>query len=463
MDPSHILIVDLASSSCPENHCGRFAKLLRSMLSTRAIDVQTVTHCPPKALAPPDLIFLRPSMTENLSKIVWSLKSEWKPAPILGLFCTGRHTPAAVYQALHHDVDDFLSCPFRDIDVFPRVQRLLLGEKESPTAPQAEELRVQCQITGLIGESGPFLQVIQRVLGIAHSDATVLLAGETGTGKELVARAIHYRSPRQGKPFVPVNCGALPDHLVENELFGHAKGAYTDASTSEEGFVAEAKGGTLFLDEVDTLTPSAQVKLLRFLQDHEYRPLGCSKSKTADVRIIAATNADLMQQVQIKRFREDLYYRLNVFFLHLPPLRERAEDIPLLAVHFLRRYGNQYGCELLRFPADTLTKLAAYPWPGNVRELETVIHRAVILASSPVIQPDDIELPHPYQGDVPQMGSFRTAKTQMVEQFERVYLTNLLVAHDGNITRAAKQAGKDRRALQRLLQKYNLNRGTFQV
>jgi DNA-binding NtrC family response regulator len=290
----------------------------------------------------------------------------------------------------------------------------------------------------------------------------VLIAGETGTGKELVARAIHYQSPRQGKPFIPVNCGALPDHLFENELFGHTKGAYTDASSPEKGLVAEAEAGTLFLDEVDTLSASAQVKLLRFLQNREYRPLGSSKSITADVRILAATNADLRQQVQTKRFREDLYYRLNIVALRLPPLRERPEDIPLLADHFLRRYASHYGRGSLQFAAAALHKLVAYPWPGNVRELESVIQRAVLLAPCPVLQPDDIDLHLSYQCTVSEPESFHTAKARAIEQFERTYLNTLLTAHQGNVTHAAKHTGEARRSLQRLLKKHGLNRCTFQ-
>jgi DNA-binding NtrC family response regulator len=314
-----------------------------------------------------------------------------------------------------------------------------------------------------VGESACFLRVIEKISPLARSEATVLILGETGTGKELFARAIHYHSPRKGKPFIPVNCGALPDHLVENELFGHTKGAFTDASSAEKGLLAEAEGGTLFLDEIDTLSASAQVKLLRFLQDREYRPLGSAKSRIADVRIIAATNADLRQQVQAKRFREDLYYRLKILSLSLPPLRERVEDIPLLATHFLTRYGSQYGQGSVRLSSGALQKLRAYPWPGNVRELEGVIQQAVILASSSTLRPDDLDLPSPYPSRVSEGDSFREAKTQAIGQFERAYLIDLLATHEGNVTRAAKSAGKERRAFQRLLQKYDLNRCAFQT
>jgi DNA-binding NtrC family response regulator len=359
-------------------------------------------------------------------------------------------------------LDDFLTCPFRSMDVALRMQAFLQGPPETVSTPQIAAIQTQLCRAGLVGESEPFLRVVAHGLRVAHSDATILLAGETGTGKELVARAVHYSSPRKGKPFVPVNCGALPEQLVENELFGHTKGAYTDASSPEKGLVAEAEGGTLFLDEVDTLSASAQVKLLRFLQDRTYRPVGSARSCTADVRIIAATNTELWEQVQAKRFREDLYYRLHVIALRLPPLRERPEDIPRLAVHFLRRYRTQYSREPQQFSAVAMRKLMAYAWPGNVRELESVIQRAVLLVPSPVLQPEDIDLHFSYQGTVSETESFHTAKARTIEQFERTYLHTLLTAHKGNLTHAAKHAGEARRSLQRLLKKHALNRCTFQ-
>jgi DNA-binding NtrC family response regulator len=462
MEPTRIVMMDLDPHTCPEDHSGKLTTLLHSCTSTHAIDMQTVTDFPPaRSSLASDLIVLRPSVTEDLSAMVQIIRTRWSPAPIVGLFCAGLATPMAVWQALPGDLDDFLTCPFRDIDVFPRIQRLL-REQTVTRSQAAQEMNAPLHIDGLVGESSPFLRVLHILPPVAHSDATVLISGETGTGKELIAQAIHYQSLRRGKPFIPLNCGALPDHLFENELFGHIQGAFTDASSSEQGLVAEAEGGTLFLDEVDALSASAQVKLLRFLQNREYRPLGCSRSKTADVRIIAATNVDLRQQVQNQRFREDLYYRLNIISLRLPPLRERPEDIPLLATHFLRRYENHDGRESRRLSANALHKLVAYPWPGNVRELETVIQRAAILASSPVLQSRDIDLSGSYQHAKSEPDSFRAAKARAIEQFERTYLSNLLSAHEGNVSRAAQHAGEARRSLQRLLKKYDLDRRTFQ-
>ena len=303
-------------------------------------------------------------------------------------------------------------------------------------------VRSQFCLEALVGNSLSFLQAIGDIPLLAKSDATVLIEGETGTGKELVARAIHYRSAREGKPFIPVNCGALPDHLFENELFGHIKGAFTDASSAEKGLVGEAEGGTILLDEIDMLSASAQVKLLRFLHDKEYRPLGSSRNLIAEVRIVAATNVNLLDQVQAKKFREDLYYRLSALAICLPPLRDRIEDIPLLAAYFLARYASQYGRGSLHLSPGVGEKLLAYPWPGNVRELEGVIQRAVILTSGTVLQPDDVDLPGSFKSEVSEGGLFRDAKSQAIEQFERAYLINLLASHQGNITGAARRAGK---------------------
>lgn len=315
----------------------------------------------------------------------------------------------------------------------------------------------------LVGESESFLHEIEKIPLWAQSDATVLISGETGTGKELFARAIHHESPRKEKAFIPINCGALPDPLLENELFGHMKGAYTDASSEEKGVIAEAEGGTLFLDEVDTLPPSAQIKLLRFLQDQEYRPVGASKSKIAHVRIMAATNTDIEKQVSEGAFREDLYYRLTTLLITIPPLRERRGDIPLLAHHFITKYEKQYGrTRELRLSSPAFAKLVTYAWPGNVRQLEATLQRAVILCASTLIQSEEVCLPSDDHKNQPVTGSLREAKAHLLAHFEQTYLSDLLTRHRGNVTRAACEAGTKRQALQRLIKKYGLKRTTFQ-
>jgi DNA-binding NtrC family response regulator len=312
----------------------------------------------------------------------------------------------------------------------------------------------------LIGESDAFLEAIEKIPLVASSDITVMILGETGTGKELFARAVHYTSARRDKPFVPVNCGALPDQLFENELFGHAKGAFTDASSGELGLLAVAEGGTLFLDEVDAMSLPSQVKLLRFLQDREYRPLGSSRTLVANVRVVAASNADLRQLVERKVFREDLYHRLNVVSLRIPALRERPGDIPLLANHLLARFSVQYGRSPSRFNARAMQKLSSYAWPGNVRELEGAIQRAIILHPPGILQPCDIDLPSAEEHK-PAAANLQQAKTHAIVQFERTFLANLLGEHLGNVSQAAKAAGKERRAFQRLLQKHGLKGDAF--
>ncbi len=306
-----------------------------------------------------------------------------------------------------------------------------------------------------IGQSPAFRQAIQCLPRYAGCNAAVFITGETGTGKEMAARAIHYLSRRAGHPFVPVNCGAIPGELVENELFGHERGAFTGASNATRGLVAEADGGTLFLDEVDALPQQTQVKFLRFLQEREYRPLGSRKTLSADVRVIAAANSDLDAAGRNGRFRADLFFRLNVLPLSLPPLRRRKEAIPALAAHFSAQYADEFKLPRKALTPGALQKLAAYDWPGNVRELENIIQRAVVLAEGQEITADDIALP---EGNGPlDAKSFKALKAEIVAAFERDYLRQLLAAHNGNITHAAQAAQKNRRAFWQLLRKHKIS------
>jgi DNA-binding NtrC family response regulator len=462
MHRNHLVIMELAPHFCPGENRIELPTLIRRCFPAEAIDLHHVEaselHDLPRK---PDLGLLRTSVTMPVSRLLPPLRKSWGRIPIIGLFCAGGDSPDEVVTSLSCGLDDFLVCPFREIDLIPRIRRLLHINEEYHKPSRIPATGRQFRLDSLVGECDCFVREVQKIPLLADSDATVLISGETGTGKELFARAIHYHSLRKGKPFIPVNCGALPDLLFENELFGHTRGAFTNAFSQQQGLVAEAQGGTLFLDEIDTLSASAQTKLLRFLQDRQYRPLGSSKSITADVRIIAATNTDLCRQINRKQFREDLYYRLNVLNLCVPSLRQRSQDIPLLANHFINRYGKGEGTSDVRFTTDALQKLLAYDWPGNVRELEGVIHRVLILAKSPVIEADDLELPMPAQ-EMVETGTLRLAKACTVREFERAYLTRLLTAHEGNITHASKAAGKDRRTLQRLLHKYGLERQAFQ-
>ncbi len=322
----------------------------------------------------------------------------------------------------------------------------------------------------LVGCSPSFERCLALIRRYAECDATVLVCGETGTGKELAARAIHYLGSRRDFAFIPVNCGAIPDSLVENELFGHASGAYTDAHDTRSGVIADAEGGTLFLDEVETLSPRAQVALLRFLQDRHYRPLGGRQTLVANVRVIAASNADLSELVRCRSFRQDLQFRLNIMGLEMPPLRERRSDVPLLVEHFTRRFARQYGQPQKTLGAASRDRLLRYDWPGNVRELENLVHREFLLADGP-----EFEIPASAldprrltalvdqcsSGDARAFPAFKIAKEQAIANFERAYLAQLLVETNGNVSAAARRSGKERRALGRLLKKHGFDRAEY--
>jgi DNA-binding NtrC family response regulator len=283
----------------------------------------------------------------------------------------------------------------------------------------------------------------------------VLITGETGTGKEMCARAIHHLGPRRDRPFIPVDCASIPENLFENELFGHARGAYTHADGNQKGLVALAEGGTLLLDEIDTMPVTVQAKLLRFLQEHSYKPLGAERFARSDVRIIAATNRSIEERLRDGRFRADLYFRLNVLRLELPPLRERRSDIAPLAKHFLSLLAAASGTSKSFTPA-ALHKLWGYEWPGNIRELFNIVQRALVLSTGNQILPCHICLPNVESLEENPAGGFRQARLRNIQTFERHYVEDLLRRNQGNITRAARAANKDRRAFGRLVKKYDI-------
>ncbi len=312
----------------------------------------------------------------------------------------------------------------------------------------------------MVGQSSAFREIVRLIARMAACDAPVLIEGETGTGKELAARAIHYQSARQDRPFIPVNCGAIPDALIESELFGHRKGAFTDAKDNQPGLVTLAEGGTLFLDEVDALSPKGQVTLLRFLQDQEFRPLGARQVEHGNVRILAASNASLPLLAERGAFRADLLYRLRILCLELAPLRERKGDVERLAAWFLEACDKRFGLGRKVIHPQSLAWMGSYRWPGNIRELENILYREYLLSEGPVMWIEapkglvaaPLESPEPTSGDL----TFNRAKAQAVEAFERGYLLGLLDTARGNISLAAKLAGKERRSLGKLLKKHGL-------
>ena len=396
----------------------------------------------------PSIIFisLHSDFLKQTEPVIRSIREK----PVIVIF--EGFKPEELIELLKLGVADFVIPPLNAIDVLPRVWRLLEQSHRQDTL--AYRLKERIGLGRLVGQSPAFLSEMNKIPLMAKCDASVLISGETGTGKELCARAIHYLSTRANKPFVPASCGAIPLELVENELFGHVQGAFTSASSSRPGLIHEAQGGTLFLDEIDCLPLPAQVKFLRFLQEKEYKQLGASKVHHADVRIISATNIDLEKAVKEGRFRHDLYYRLNVIPLSLPPLRDRKGDIPLLAQHFVAEYASEFNKQVENFTPEALQKLVAYDWPGNVRELQNVIERAVVFSSHMLLQSSDIAIPH---SEPPVKESLRTAKAKVIAQFEKNYVQELLLAYRGNITKAAKAAQKNRRAFWELIRKYGIN------
>lgn len=371
-------------------------------------------------------------------------------------------------EAIKQGAYDYIQKPFEPDDVSLIIARAVERKRlREQAANLRRELEGVYGFDNIVGKSSAMRDVYELVQRAAKLDITVLVAGETGTGKELVARAIHHHSARRGARFVPVNCGALPTDLVESELFGHAKGAFTGAHTAKAGLFEEAAGGTLFLDEIGDLPLAVQVKLNRALQDKVIRRVGDTTETQADVRVIAATHRDLKAEAQAGRFREDLFYRLNVFPIRLPALRQRREDIPLLAAHLLNKYGKAHGRPAQRFEPESLRALTSYSWPGNVRELENVIERAVAISDGTTIGVDALsdEVRGTQTGPLPTevlvKMPYREAVDLARDRFSRNYLVALMREFGGNVTHAAERAGMERESLHRLLKRYGVRSEDF--
>ena len=399
---------------------------------------------------------------DDVAPAVQQLARLKKQAPACATLAVGVDLDAQHLGALSQaGAGDFMCTPIAPVELEARLRRAL-GLCDGPTdvAPHAT---FKPALHDLIGDSPAFARQVARLPVIARYDASVLILGETGTGKEVCARVIHYLSRRAGCAWVAVNCGAIPTELIEAELFGHAKGAFTHAHTARAGLVREAEGGTLFLDEIDALPCAAQAKLLRFLQEKEYRAVGSNQVMHADVRVSAATNRTPAELAARGGFRQDLLFRLNVLSLHLPLLRERSADIPTLAMHFMRNAAKQWDLPLPSLSPAALKKLLAHDWPGNVRELRNVIDRAVLMAATQRLGADDIELDSPGSTIClpAEDESFRNAKARVVEAFERQYIEQLLASHAGNVTHAARAAKKNRRAFFELMRKYKIESGEF--
>ncbi|MDQ7065921.1 MAG: sigma 54-interacting transcriptional regulator [candidate division KSB1 bacterium] len=329
------------------------------------------------------------------------------------------------------------------------------------------DLREHYSFGEIIGTHPAIMQILQLVAQVADTEATVLIQGETGTGKELIARALHQNSRRANRPFVAINCSTLQENLLESELFGHVKGAFTGATENKIGWFERAHGGTIFLDEVSEMSPALQLKLLRILQTGEFSPVGSTRLRHSNVRILAATNRNLQQLVNAGRFRDDVYYRLNVIAIEVPPLRDRASDILLLAVHFLDYYGSKYGKPGLRLSSKARAQLLKYHFPGNVRELENMMERAVILCQANEVEAETlpidlgpVESPPPVEQNVP---TFREAKQRLLQEFERSFILERLADSGGNISQAARASGMDVKNFYEKMKQHRIDARAFKT
>ncbi|HUL31719.1 MAG TPA: sigma-54 dependent transcriptional regulator [Thermodesulfobacteriota bacterium] len=355
-------------------------------------------------------------------------------------------------EAIREGAYDYISKPFKLEEIKFTVQRALEQRRLiQENKHYRQELLDKYQFKNVIGRTPQMFQVYKTIAKVADTKSTVLLCGERGTGKELIARSIHYNSQRNNRTFIPVDCAALVETLIESELFGHVRGAFTGASSAKRGLFEEADGGTLFLDEVGNLSLSVQSKLLRFLQEHEIKKVGGTESIKVDVRIIAATNQPLEPLVKMGKFREDLFDRLNVVTITLPPLRERREDIPFLASHFLQKFSEENHKNISHLSPEALDILTRYSWPGNVRELEHTVERAVIFSVHPIILPED--LPGKITEEIRTPEILTPEKPLSLRELEKRYALKVLQETGGNKKRASEILGIDRTTLYKILEK----------
>jgi len=437
----HVLVVD----DSPET-----VELIKRNLESRGYRVYTASNVQSaiKLLESLEIQLLITDLKmpgENGIELVQHVSENYKGIGILVI--TGFPSIEGAIESIKIGAEEYLVKSFTDEELFQAVERVLMKTYSTKNSPE----KIQPNDFGIMGQSDGMLKVFNTINKAKSTTATVLISGESGTGKELVARALHYGSHISAAPFVPVNCGGIPDTLLESELFGFVKGAFTGATEARIGFFQAADGGTLFLDEISNTSLAMQAKLLRVLQEKEFYMVGSKKANKVNVRVIAATNVDLSQLVKKGSFREDLFYRLNIISIALPPLRERGDDILLLMDFFLTKYIRELNKAPMRFTPRALKVLKEYGWPGNVRELQNLIHRLVILADDPII--DTPDLPE----------SFRYSATRSkglgrrLEDVEREYIMDVLAANKNNISQSAISLGIDRKTLRDKLKKYKVD------
>ena len=414
---------------------------------------------------PPDLVLLDIRMPGMDGMEVLERVRDMAQAPTV-IMMTAYGVIDLAVESIRKGAYDFITKPFDNTRLVLTLKKAMEYHRLLHENRDLQELvRGPSLFQGMVGASPRMREVFETIRMVAKTDATVLVTGESGTGKELAARAIHRLSPRRGRAFVAVNCPALPENILETELFGYAKGAFTDAKQDKKGLFQEADKGTVFLDEIGDLPPTLQTKLLRVLQEKEIKPVGDTRSVKVDVRVVASTNRDLQEQMREGAFREDLFYRLNVVGVRLPPLRERKEDLPLLVEHFLKRHARELQRPGLKVPPGFMESLQENPWQGNIRELENVLKRSVIMARD-----DTLAFPEPPEGrhetspesktallDLP----YREAKDRVLRAFNRDYLAAVLARHNGNVTHSARACGLERQSLQQLLRRYGVRAETY--
>ena len=416
---------------------------------------------------PVDLVLLDIRMPEmDGLELLAALRQEYPELTVIMMTAYGSIEVAV--QAMHHGAYDFITKPF---DSEALVRTVKKGLERSQLLRENRQLRrhlgESAAFQGLVGQSPPMRRLYESIQAVAGTDYNVLIRGESGTGKELVARAIHDLSRRRGRPLVTVNCPAIPEHLLESELFGYKKGAFTGADRNHPGLFQEAHGSSLFLDEIADISVPVQTKLLRVLQEQEIKPLGASRAHKVDVRILASTNQDLEAKIRDRSFREDLYYRLNVVTLRTPPLREIAEDIPLLVEHFARLAAAELGYPPKRFTPEALAVITHSPWPGNARELQNFIRRLTVYVPSAVVGEADIlrlegrdhrrrESILPTLPEAGEVLSYKPAKERLVHEFTKTYVIDLLQKTRGNVSQAAALSGLGRASLQKILRRLGI-------
>jgi len=455
---AHILITDDDEVSC---------QLFAETLESEGFQVNQVTSGE-AALSrlgeeTYDLLIIDVRMPETSGLEVTRIAHEKYPAlPIIVMTAFGSIETAV--EAIHEGAFDFISKPMNLAELKKTVSRALSQralQRRTETNNGGDDKNSE-QLGKIIGKSSAMLEVYKTVARVAPTKSTVLVLGESGTGKELIAQAIHQHSPRANRPFVAVDCGALTETILESELFGHVRGAFTGALADKKGVFEEAQGGTCFLDEIGGISSNLQARLLRVLQEHEIRRVGGKDWVKVDVRVVAATNHNLAEAVSKGEFRQDLYYRLDVVAIHLPPLRERADDIPLLARHFLQRYSQESGKSISAISDKAMELLCSYSWPGNIRELENAIEQAVALSYQSILTPDDFPeaVRNPAAAQPFENGSqneqFLFLDTPSLDEVKKRYVLHVLQHNQGNVSRSARVLNIDRRSLYRMLARFKI-------